>query len=369
MERADLIDLIYEGAADERAMQNAIRELLGLTRSRGAQFGTLHRSGRWVRSIVVDYDTSDMVTYLEHFMPEDPRLIVVARNPGRILTGDDVILDPVAFEQSALVNEFLDPKNARFGMALTLPINDSYSLDLSLMRSRSDGDYRSVDVETMEFFLPSLKRSLDLRIKLGIFESKARALSDVVDAVDSATFLVTSTGSLVRGNARGQAMLSDGTFVFVRNGRLEPRNLRFVPDFSAMIERSAQRRPEDAVSEADTTLTLEGPGGKKAVATVLSLHSSVGRLPGAEVALFLKELAPAHPQVAGLGVAFGLTGAETRLAQGLLAGKNLETLASQWTLSRETLRTQLSSLYRKTGTHSQSELITALQSFLSFTVL
>jgi len=60
-----------------------------------------------------------------------------------------------------------------------------------------------------------------------------------------------------------------------------------------------------------------------------------------------------------------LTNAETRLAVGLLTGKSLDSLGREWQLSRETLKTQLRSLFRKTGTHRQSELIVRLIGLLN----
>lgn len=59
---------------------------------------------------------------------------------------------------------------------------------------------------------------------------------------------------------------------------------------------------------------------------------------------------------------FGLTPAESRLAQGLAEVRSLEALSEQWGVSRETLRTQLRSIFAKTGTNRQAELASILTS-------
>lgn len=59
---------------------------------------------------------------------------------------------------------------------------------------------------------------------------------------------------------------------------------------------------------------------------------------------------------------FGLTPAESRLAQGLAEGRPLDALSEQWGVSRETLRTQLRSIFAKTGTNRQAELASILTS-------
>ncbi|MCJ8273576.1 MAG: helix-turn-helix transcriptional regulator [Psychrosphaera sp.] len=58
---------------------------------------------------------------------------------------------------------------------------------------------------------------------------------------------------------------------------------------------------------------------------------------------------------------FKLTKAEAELAAYLSLGKTLNQLASQKLLSKHALRTQLKSVFMKTETHSQNELIVLLK--------
>jgi len=74
---------------------------------------------------------------------------------------------------------------------------------------------------------------------------------------------------------------------------------------------------------------------------------------------------PVVQEVSELHALLRLTDAETRLAAGLLTGKSLDSLGREWHLSRETLKTQLRSLFRKTCTHRQSELIVRLIGLLN----
>ena len=62
--------------------------------------------------------------------------------------------------------------------------------------------------------------------------------------------------------------------------------------------------------------------------------------------------------------AFALTPAEAKLAALLVAGSDLQVIASTQHLSIETLRAQLKSVFVKTNTHRQSDLVSL---FLRFT--
>jgi DNA-binding CsgD family transcriptional regulator len=57
---------------------------------------------------------------------------------------------------------------------------------------------------------------------------------------------------------------------------------------------------------------------------------------------------------------FDLSPAEIRAAQGLLAGKSIEDLATDLGLSRETIRSQVKAVLAKTGTSRQADLIALL---------
>jgi DNA-binding CsgD family transcriptional regulator len=62
-------------------------------------------------------------------------------------------------------------------------------------------------------------------------------------------------------------------------------------------------------------------------------------------------------QVAMLRQAFQLTPSEARISLCLAGGKSLEEVAQEMAIAQETARSHLKSVFRKTGTHRQGELI------------
>jgi len=67
-----------------------------------------------------------------------------------------------------------------------------------------------------------------------------------------------------------------------------------------------------------------------------------------------------YPSERDLAEFFRLSPAESRLAVALLAGKKLREIAPDWGVQITTLRTQLSSILRKTGVTRQAALIRLL---------
>jgi DNA-binding CsgD family transcriptional regulator len=58
---------------------------------------------------------------------------------------------------------------------------------------------------------------------------------------------------------------------------------------------------------------------------------------------------------------FGLTAAEARLASALASGKTIPELIVAWELSENTLRSQLSAIFAKTGTAGQRGLVALIE--------
>jgi DNA-binding CsgD family transcriptional regulator len=88
-----------------------------------------------------------------------------------------------------------------------------------------------------------------------------------------------------------------------------------------------------------------------------------GRWPSGEVRslLTLNALGPKPgPPPEILAKTFGLTPSEARLACIIARGAGPDTAAQELKISRETARNQLKSIFSKTGTHRQSELVALL---------
>lgn len=82
---------------------------------------------------------------------------------------------------------------------------------------------------------------------------------------------------------------------------------------------------------------------------------------GAHAVVIMIDLAVLpRPELAPLQLIFGLTTAEARLAIAIALGRSPEEIADTTNVSTSTVRRQLSSVFQKTGTHRQPELVALL---------
>ncbi len=218
-------------------------------------------------------------------------------------------------------------------------------------------------------FLDPLQRGMAVTMRLGRLQSEVASLQALVDALSTPIFLVDRSGALRYSNSAGDDALRRGQYLVLRNGGLSPR--------CAEEERHLKGALDSALSgsagEPALSLLLHDGQGSSALLRVHSLQGQAtpsacaSRAPSADAALFLTRVADDRRAAASrLRAAFALTPAETRLVEHLIKGENLAAIGAHLTLSRETLKTQLRSLFSKTGTHRQAELIARLLSSVSF---
>jgi DNA-binding CsgD family transcriptional regulator len=70
--------------------------------------------------------------------------------------------------------------------------------------------------------------------------------------------------------------------------------------------------------------------------------------------------APKAPDVSLIQALFDLTPAEARVARGVVEGATVANLAQRFGVSRETIRSQIKSVFSKTGAQRQADLVSQL---------
>lgn len=179
------------------------------------------------------------------------------------------------------------------------------------------------------------------------------------------TFLLGPDCRIHKMNGRAEAALRNGAgLILGMDHRLQARD----PDDTARLQEAVARHSLTP-SARSSLLRLTGPRPKAPDLLSLTPLAALGRAEapiadGAEagrIAVMLIEGAQ-HLRLGRetLWEVFDLSAREVELAQSLLAGQSLPEMAQRCAVSKQTLRNQLASIMRKTGTGRQSELVALL---------
>lgn len=176
-----------------------------------------------------------------------------------------------------------------------------------------------------------------------------------LERIGSAALLIDRHGNVSRANRHAEQLFC--AEFGVRHGRLwtaASASLARLDRFMAALEyakthNSALPAPIVVARGGSPWLMIEAMPVTSASMEVFN---------GCRALLVLTDLTrPPIADAAVLGLAFGLTRAEARLAAAVCEGRDLETVATAFGVSRLTVRTQLKTVFAKTGTRRQAELV------------
>jgi DNA-binding CsgD family transcriptional regulator/PAS domain-containing protein len=289
-------------------------------------------------------------------MADDPRLLYLAQHPGQFVTDEDMISRPGDYERTPLV-AFLNRFDARYAMGTVFPVGDGLFAAIAFMRAQRDGPFSTDERSRLEPLLPHLSRALTLNARLTGLESSGASLNLAWDALDQAAFWTDRSGRVIKANRAAVTELTRATFLVERDGALLVRNPRQAAQLAPLIAAALDETLNLSVRRQGGSLVLLGPAGERALLSVQALRG-VASGSGSDLLLLLKRLDADAERT--WRERLGLTPAEARLALALVAGESTAQLADRWQVSRETLKSQLGALFRKTETNRQAQLVAFL---------
>ena len=361
----DLIVRIYESVGDQAALEEIIGQITLALDSRGAHFGVIDPHRRWHRSLVVGAEERIQTEYLEYYAAEDPRLPYCLAHPGVAVPDHVSVSDVAGYERTSLVNELLDKNEARFSANTIFPVGSGFLGALAFFKPRRRGPYNEWEIRSLDSLLPHIQRSLELHIRIGRLESQVASLEELVDRLATPILLVDRTGVPCYEIAAGREALRRGDFLTIRNGHIEPRSLKQVRQFLSLLSSVCCENFDASSGRLSNAIRLFSLDDSSATLRMYPMRGlpRLSAMRQADVLLFLTYADPTSAtNELRLQTLFRLTPAEARLASYLIRGESLAEISQRFHLSRATLKTQLSSLFDKTGARRQGELVALLLS-------
>ena len=261
--------------------------------------------------------------------------------------------------RSLYYNEFLRRFEMRWMVTVTTASTPTLKEHLTLCRGGSEGLFEEDDLRVVKTLVPHLQNALTTRRLLQSVEVRLSNLENALDLLQTALVLLDASKKVVFVNRAARIMLDECTALCFHGSKLVPKNA------------AESARLQELIAKAILTgngMAVHGVGvmqifrtGQRPLNLLVSPFccETNSSLPGrAAVAVFLNdpERRPSVPSEI-LRVLFGLTAAETHLGLHIVGGNSLSDAADLIGVSRETVKSQLRSIFQKTGTKRQGELI------------
>jgi DNA-binding CsgD family transcriptional regulator len=228
-----------------------------------------------------------------------------------------------------------------------------------ILRSGGQDAFTRAEAAQLERIVPQLRRMISISEKLT--RDRVHTSLDLLGRMDVAALALDWQGRVIRKNQYATALL--GEWVTIRGGRLHAldresdRRLQHL--LAAATAGDAMCPSSRAASVSAEPVAIRRGDLRPLVAEAMPASGLFGDvLFQARALVFLTDLArPSLPAPDRIAAILGLTSAEGRLVAQLVEGRELADAAERLGVSVHTARSQLKSVFAKTGTHRQAELV------------
>jgi DNA-binding CsgD family transcriptional regulator/PAS domain-containing protein len=281
-----------------------------------------------------------------------------ARNPVGVYTEEELIPE-ATFMQTPIYRGLLGPADLRHG-AITILACTLRRLDVvSLWRTPAEGPIYAAGRQLMELLIPHVQIALKIRRALGAADERIADAEAMANASRTATFVLTRDGHVQHWNTAAAALLCDESILAVRNGRLTGGNAQASASLARLFEDAVSPSYSISAPKTHHVLSLRRESDNRSLQLlVTSLPESHRARSQADLLLMVSD--PEKPACFPddiLHTLYGLTPAETEVANGLLMGYSAEEIGCLRRVSTSTVRQQIKSMLSKTGTSRQSDMV------------
>ena len=368
------VERIYEAAehpARWRALYEDLQAALGVKSIHMLALDKRH--GTLSYSDGANLPVQGELAYMQQYRLIDPRLpIVMARDVGQWTHCHDVLGEDVVATHP-FYQEFLLPYDRRYMTGCKLVDTPEATVVFATLSGTAQGPLPADALAFLDRLLPHLQRACRIGIQNFVYSSQALVGHLLVNKLRQPVILMSTGGEVMHANeAAGELERSTNLVQVVDNKLKLPRRqleelLRHCAAMEQEIKTGAAQvaTPDGTAAGQFRSLRIgerEGEESLYAFYTVLTPQGALGTFGLRPVVMLLFYHPASAPAIdSGLLYAvFGLTPAECRIATLLAEGLSLKQIAQVQGTQHETVRKQLRSIYQKTETNRQPELIRLL---------
>lgn len=363
---AALILDIYSAALEESPWQGVVARMAdSLNASHAFMFTTFAPLSEGGVGVFHELPEAGIRAFMAETADVDVWYQELVRRHGALRTGftctTDGLLPDRVLHRTRFFADYLRPGN--IGRCLTTIVGDGSSLSTPLMplcfyRPFGSKPFSKRDQSTLKQLQPHLTQAMLVRRKLDKARTSAAELA--IHCVSVAVVVLARDRKILFANPAADELLAQPGAVLVRDGRLRAAE----PSQTAVLDSAVAACAAYCLASGPSMpVRLSGPVGAGVVAGVVPPPA---RIPAASracaVAILLREGGHRKELREIAAALYRLTAAEAELVAALSEGATLEAHAERRGIRLTTAKSQLLSVFGKTGTNRQAQLMRLMYS-------
>lgn len=360
-----IIGLAYDTAMSRENWSGFMGNLIGCVDGRSGMLRMVDYTSRQVGFFdTAGYNPGLPQAYREHYIDIDPyRRAFEVLPAGKLVTADE-FMGAAQRRKGEFYHEYERPNDVEYLAGAVLVRNDSYNIQVGIHRSMRVGDFGRDTLDFIELLLPHLVRAMQVRLLIENSTRQQLLAQEALDRLRLGVAIVDAQGRLIFANRAAERLMdaSRGALgISMRTLRLQdPKDAALM--LRLVAEASATTVGKGASTGGEMRIRCGDGEFLQLCITPLSRYR-IGcefAAPAACAAVFMCRPGSAQLQWRRVAQIFGLSQAEARLAVRLAGGASLEKAVLHMGISIHTARSQLKSIFSKTGCRRQAELVALL---------
>jgi DNA-binding CsgD family transcriptional regulator len=349
---AELLELIYQTPSGTDAWELLAARLGELLQSTSSLF--IYDSIS--KSVVVDmskgFESNYIESYKERYVSINPLIPGTLALPSGKVARMFEAVPKESIEQTEYYNDWLAPQRLKFAMGTHLSVGMRTSMFVAFHRPRGARDYSD---ETMEFvtrLVPHFKRVLDISNRFRLQDALKIAQTRGLDQLGLGVIGLDRRCSIYDLSPKAEELIKLSLGLNLRFGRLSIDSHDTDHYFQHLVAKVIDERVAHPIEIPLKT-------GERLDGVIVPTHHHSGSTVSNIQALLLINFknVSSRQTVEALSKVFRLTQAESHLLRALADGKTVSEYSHIKHLSRNTVRSQLQTLFQKTGVSRQADLV------------
>jgi DNA-binding CsgD family transcriptional regulator/PAS domain-containing protein len=362
----DIIPELYDALFQPQAWPVVLSRVADAAGVSGVHFFFADAVGVPVMSGASERITKEVYgLYRDHYCTMDPRRDATLNLPLGEFMLCHRVFDEDYVRRSEFFNDFCLRVGFRYLAGVCVFHEEGHDALLGFHKSVGAEPFVDREVRELRTLLPHFRRLAQLQHRLESLEAGVRPLALALDRLASGVIIVDQDLRIRFVNHAAEGILRAQDGLAQRNNRLAIAHAATSDALHRLIAQAAQCAAGEDPHKGGGGLAVHRPSGRRSLLLLVVplpvfAAACVWRPEPAVMLLITDPEAQARIPATRFAELFGLTPAETRLAESLAAGDSLAEAADKFGLSKHTLRVQLRALMAKTETNRQAALVRLL---------
>lgn len=356
-----LLGHVYQAVTSPDGFNDFVAALIATFRLKAALMITSHVQtqeikGLWMRGMPQQW----MQSYAFEFGAEDMLAQHIRASPIALFYASNLDLDAEQFRVTRFYRDWVAPQGVAYASGAIVLCEGAWLTQLMLQRTPAQPPFARDELELLNMLMPHLQRALQMRQRFAELQLGQNFLTSGMDVLAMPTIMVDEFNRVAHCNQAADKLLDGRRDLWLEDRYVFSRNSATTQSLNFEIAKAIEASRGTGAAMPGVVL-LPRVGRRDLMVLISPMHAPGGSRIHGGALLFAFDPETAPTMRAGLVQRlFSLSEAEAALAVALCNGLSLEQASNERGTSLNTVRSQLKSIFNKTGTNRQADLISVL---------